>query len=122
MLCPIRPIRDIKVVDVIHFAKMFKNIDSVNYEKIIFVFDEEFTDEGYDLIFHIIHDKWNVNKLYRIHDDYDNHHSLIHDQVIFVENCDIQTVDDAKDLFDYLYDGYEIIFVANGTTIQRDFY
>ncbi len=102
------------------FLKFFDDIEKINYQKKIIVFDEEYTDEELDKIYDLLKNKWQVNKLYRLdHFDsqeqytykYDYSHDLIQKKIILVENCDLDNISDAYELIEYIKMGYELWYV-----------
>ena len=116
------------------FVELFHEIDNINYTKKILVFDEEYTKEELDKIYDLLCNKWVVNKLYRlnkivgvngsgpVYDWYKDNHILIEKQVIFVENCDLDVIDDAYDLIEYLEEGYELYRVVSKASLDAGRY
>lgn len=67
------------------------SLDDVNYSGILFIFTEE-----YDGIVHNKITEWQLGKNYRLN-------NILDDGMFYVENCDIQTIDSERQLFNELY-------------------
>ena len=116
------------------FIESFPEIDNINYSKKILVFDEEYSKAELDRIYDVLHNKWDVNKLYRlcklvgvngsgpVYDLYKDNYRLIEKQIVFVENCDLDVVSDAYDLIEYLEEGYEVYRVVSQASIDAGRY
>jgi len=108
-----------KRISVTEFLANFSEIEDINYTYKIIVFSEGYSDEEYDKIYDLLRNKWKVNKLWRL-DDTDSYyrfhvehdHSLIKRQLILVENCDLEVIESAYDLWEYLDMGYELYLVC----------
>lgn len=104
------------------FLKFFDDIEKINYQKKIIIFDEEYTDDELDKIYDLLKNKWQVNKLYRLDTigmrayDYEFNHDLIQRKIILVENCDLDIITDAYELFEYTKEGYELWYVVSQFT------
>ena len=74
----------------------FRNLelDDVNYSGILFVCEPCYADVvGYQILY-----RWNLGRQYRIKQvDLNN--------MFYVENCDVQTIDKSIDLFTFIEDG-----------------
>lgn len=112
-------------------VKLFPTIEDINYKKIIIVFDTDYTDDELDKIYDLLKNKWNVNKLHRLDVTgslwgtecaYENHHRLIEEKIIFIANCDLDIIDKAYDLYEYLKEGYQTYFVLAAWVMGIDVY
>lgn len=114
---------DTKRISVTEFLTYFSDIDDINYMHKIIVFSEGYSDEEYDAIYDLLRNKWKVNKLWRLNkkvvggfseadEIYEYDHSIIKRQLILVENCDLDVIDDAYELWEYLDMDYELYLVC----------
>ena len=107
------------------FLRFFGEIEKINYQKKIIVFDEEYTKDELDKIHDLLKNKWQVNKLYRLDTiglhayDYDHSHDLIQRKIILVENCDLDIITDAYELFEYTKESYELWYVVSQLTQDK---
>lgn len=113
-----------KRISVTEFLIDFSVIDDINYTHKIIVFSEGYSDEEYDKIYDLLHNKWDVNKLRYlnklvghngsgpVYDVYDDNHKLIKRQLILVENCDLEVIDTAYELWEYLDMDYELYLIC----------
>lgn len=113
-----------KRISVSQFLTYFSDIEDINYKHKILVFSEGYSDEDYDKIYDLLHNKWKVNKLRylnklegcnssgMIYDTYDDNHKLIKRQLILVENCDLDVIDDAYELWEYLDMDYKLYLIC----------
>lgn len=111
-----------KRISVTEFLKEFSKIDDINYMYKIIVFSEGYSDKEYDKIYNLLHNKWKVNKLWRLNKEvpgfskadriYEFDHSLIKRQLILVENCDLEVIDKAYELWEYLDMDYDLYLVC----------
>lgn len=67
------------------------SLDDINYSGILFIFTAEYNKTICDKI-----DEWQLGKNHRL--DF-----IINTGMFYVENCDIQTIDDERQLFSELY-------------------
>lgn len=100
-------------------VKLFPTIEDINYKKIIIVFDTDYSDSELDKIYDLLKNKWVVNKLHRLDVmhmckliSYEDDHRLIEKKIIFIANCDLDIIDKAYDLYEYLEEGYKTYFVS----------
>lgn len=100
-------------------VKLFPTIEDINYKKIIIVFDTDYSDSELDKIYDLLKNKWDVNKLYRLAVmsmgtayTYEEDHRLIEKKIIFIANCDLDIINKAYDLYEYLEEGYQTYFVS----------
>lgn len=103
-----------KRMSVTEFLTNFSDIEDINDTYKIVVFSEGYSKKEYDAIYDLLHNKWKVNKLYRLNEPYkiyDYDHTRIKRQLILVENCDLEVIDDAYELYEYLDMGYELYLV-----------
>lgn len=113
-----------KRISVTEFCKDFPEIENINYTNKIIVFSEGYSDEEYDKIYDLLRNKWNVNKLRYlnklvghngsgdVYDTYDDNHKLIKRQLILVENCDLEVIESAYDLWEYLDMDYDLYLIC----------
>lgn len=113
-----------KRMSVAEFLTDFSDIDDINYTHKIIVFSEGYSDEEYDKIYDLLRNKWAVNKLRYlnklvghngsgpVYDTYDDNHKLIKRQLILVENCDLEVIESAYELWEYLDMDYELYLVC----------
>ena len=83
------------------------SLDDVNYSGILFVFTSEYNETVCNKI-----DEWQLGKNHRL--DF-----VMNTGMFYVENCDIQTIDNEKNLISELYhqDTIEKIYVLGDTDI-----
>lgn len=101
-------------------VKLFPTIEDINYKKIIIVFDTDYSDIELNKIYDLLKNKWDVNKLRRLdvmipwgtEYTYEDDHRLIEKKIIFIVNCDLDIIDKAYDLYEYLEEGYQTYFVS----------
>lgn len=107
------------------FLRFFDDIEKINYQKKIIIFDEEYTDDELDKIHDLLKNKWKVNKLYCLDTigmhayEYDFNHDLVQRKIILVENCDLDIISDAYELFEYIDMGYELWYVVSQLTQDK---
>jgi len=107
------------------FLKFFDDIEKINYQKKIIVFDEDYNNDELNKIYDLLKNKWKVNKLNRLDFlnttdkytfKYDYNYDLIERKIILVENCDLDVISDAYELFEYTKEGYELWYVVSQFT------
>lgn len=107
------------------FLEFFDDIEKMNYQKKIIVFDENYNNDELNKIYDLLKNKWKVNKLYRLdyYDSderyaykYDDNYHLIQKKIILVENCDLDVISNAYELFEYTKEGYELWYVISQFT------
>ncbi len=107
------------------FLEFFDDIEKINYQKKIIVFDENYNNDELNKIYDLLKNKWKVNKLDRLDhfDSYEKYtyeykynYDLIERKIILVENCDLDVITDAYELFEYIREGYELWHVVSQFT------
>lgn len=115
----------LRPISVNMFLKFFDDIEKINYQKKIIVFDEDYNNDELNKIYDLLKNKWKVNKLNRLdyynsHDEYtykyDYNYDLIERTIILVENCDLNVISDAYELFECINEGYELWHVVSEFT------
>lgn len=102
-------------------------MEGLNYSRVILVFDEYYTKEEHDKIYnwfknvikcnhlHELNKYDNENGKYILKESYDDHHEFINKVVCYIENCDLQVIRCAYDLYDMIsdMDGYDIYYIRS---------
>lgn len=95
-------------------------MEYLNYANVMLIFDEDgYSSEEYDEIYNWFTKIIKCNHLHQL-DTYDSHHENVKGLICYIENCDLQTIESAHELYEMYVDGYESYYICPESKIEEE--